>query len=192
MIESSIINKTTKKNWLIFSFSRMIILSVSRVLESSNCLANSSSLKDSSRKILQSNHETLIMNCIYKINRYRMSLFVIIDQTKFNIIFYVAFAFMTREHFSDYQWVLQQLKTLYDKLSLSFLTIFVIDCEKALTNAIRLKYLEIDHVFYICYINNNVLSHCKKKFEIKEAWKIFFNKWKAMMYVFTQQKYIDA
>ncbi len=157
-----------------------------------NCLANSSSLKDSFQKTLQFNHEALIMNCIYKTNRYRMFLFVITDQTKLNIIFYVAFVFMIKKHLSNYEWILQQLKTLYVKLSLSFLTIFVIDCEKALINAIRLKYSEVDHVFCIWHINNNVLSHCKRKFEIKEAWEIFFNEWKAMMYVLTQQKYIDA
>jgi hypothetical protein len=132
------------------------------------------------------------MNCIYKKNRYRMFLFVITDQTKLNIIFYVAFVFMIIEHFSNYEWILQQLKTLYVKLSFSFFTIFVIDCEKALINAIRLKYSKIEYVFCIWLINNNVLSHCKKKFEIKEIWKIFFNKWKTMMYAFTQQKYIDA
>jgi hypothetical protein len=132
----------------------------------------------------------LMMKCIYKINRYRMSLFVIIDQTELNIIFYVAFVFMTHEHFSNYKWILQQLKIIYVKLSLSFLTIFVIDCEKTLTNAIRLKFSEIDHVFWIWHINNNVLSHCKRKFDIKKFWKTFFDEWKAMMYVFIQQKYI--
>ncbi len=132
------------------------------------------------------------MNCIYKTNWYRMFLFVIINQTKLNIIFYVAFVFMIKEHLSNYEWVFQQWKTLYIKLSLSFFTIFVFDCEKALINAIKLKYSEVDHVFCIWHINNNVLSHCKRKFEIKEAWKIFFNEWKAMMYALTQQKYIDA
>jgi hypothetical protein len=189
MIESSIISKTTTKSWLIFSllsFFASSCLSLSRVvLLTFACL-----LKNSSQKTLQSNHEILMMNCTYKTNRYRMSLFVITDHTKLNIIFYVAFVFMTHEHISNYEWVLQQLKIIYVKLSLSFLTIFVIDCEKALTNAIRLKFSEIDHVFCIWHINNNVMSHCKRKFDIKEVWKTFFDEWKAMMYVSTQQKYI--
>ncbi len=194
MIENSIISKTTTKNWLIFSFAE-ICLELSFFV--SNCLSLfrvvlltfACLLKDFSQKILQSNHEVLMMNCIYKTNRYRMSLFVITDQTKLNIIFYVAFVFMTHEHISNYEWILQQLKIIYVKLSLSFLTNFVIECEKALTNAIRLKFSEIDHVFCIWHINNNVLSHCKRKFDIKEIWETFFDEWKAMMYVFIQQKY---
>jgi hypothetical protein len=59
-------------------------------------------LKDSSQKILQSNSKVLIMNCIYKTNRYRMSFFVITDQTTINIIFYVAFVFMCQKKLKTY------------------------------------------------------------------------------------------
>jgi hypothetical protein len=121
-----------------------------------------------------------------------MSLFVIFDQTTLNNFFYVTFAFIVSEHLMNYQWVMPQLKALYVKLSLSFLTMMTIDCEKTLINAIRMKFSNVEHVFCTWHINNNVLSHCKRKFDIVEIWETFFNEWKAIMYVSTQQKYLDA
>jgi hypothetical protein len=132
------------------------------------------------------------MNCIYKINRYRMSFFVITDQTTINIIFYVAFVFMYQKKLKNYIWVLLQLKNLYVKLSLSFSVIMTTDCEKALTNAIRLKFSQINHVFCIWHINNNVLINCKRAFDSKKAWETFFDEWKAMMYASSEAEYNTA
>ena len=42
------------------------------------------------------------MNYIYKINKYKMSLLIIIEVTCLNISFFVAFYFMKNESFSDY------------------------------------------------------------------------------------------
>ena len=42
------------------------------------------------------------MNVIYKTNRYKISLLIIIDVICLSIIFYVAFYFMKRENYSDY------------------------------------------------------------------------------------------
>ena len=43
-----------------------------------------------SKKILLHNEKTFILNCIYKINRYFMSLIIEIEITNLNILFYVA------------------------------------------------------------------------------------------------------
>lgn len=88
--------------------------------------------RKSAQKILQESHEALVMDCIYKTNRYAMPLFVI----TINITFYVAFVFIAHEYTGDYQWVLQRLKLLYQKLSLPALTVIATDCERALANAL--------------------------------------------------------
>jgi hypothetical protein len=54
-----------------------------------------------------------VMNCTYKINKYKMSLFIVSDQIVLHKIFYVAFCFMTKKKQNDYVWVLKQLKRLY-------------------------------------------------------------------------------
>ena len=44
--------------------------------------------------ILHKNFEIIIINYIYKINKYRISLFIIINHTTLNINFYIVFAFL--------------------------------------------------------------------------------------------------
>ncbi len=54
-------------------------------------------LRKSSQIILKINYEVLIMNCIYKTNKYKMFLMMIFDQIALHKIFYVAFCFMTKK-----------------------------------------------------------------------------------------------
>ncbi len=42
------------------------------------------------------------MNCIYKINHYKLSLLIIFKVTALNISFYIAFVFMLHEIIDDY------------------------------------------------------------------------------------------
>ncbi len=139
-------------------------------------------IKESCQFILKINHEVLVLDCTYKINRYKMSLLIISDQTKLHINFYVAFCFMSRKKMSDYFWTLNQLKTLYARLKLSRSIVFVIDMKKDLMIARYLIFSDSNHLLCIWHINNNVLVNCKKEFNIKEAWKKFFSEWKQMMY----------
>ncbi len=54
------------------------------------------------QKLLRENFEILIMNCIYKINKYKMLLLIIINVTSLNIFYYVIFCFMKDESFNNY------------------------------------------------------------------------------------------
>jgi hypothetical protein len=86
--------------------------------------------KESSQIILETNYEILIMNCIYKTNKYKMFLMIIFDQIELHKIFYVTFCFMFKEKQNDYVWIMKQLKVLYEKLKFSDSTIFVIDMKR--------------------------------------------------------------
>jgi len=55
------------------------------------------------QKLLCLNMKILTMNCIYKTNKYKMSLFIIIEIIVLNIIFYVVFCFMKSENYNDYE-----------------------------------------------------------------------------------------
>lgn len=44
----------------------------------------------------------LIMNCIYKRNKYRMSLFTIVEHISIDITFYVDFAFLESKRSKNY------------------------------------------------------------------------------------------
>jgi hypothetical protein len=116
-----------------------------------------------------------VMNCTYKINKYKMSFFIVSNQIALHKIFYVAFCFMTKKKQNDYVWVLEQLKRLYQQLQFSDSTILLTNMKKDLMNDCRLIFLESNHLLCLWHINNNVLINCKKKFIIKETWKKFFS-----------------
>ncbi len=86
--------------------------------------------RESSQIILKTNYEVLIMNCIYKTNKYKMLLMIIFDQIELHKIFYVAFCFMFKEKQNDYVWIMKQLKALYEKVKLSDSTIVVTDMKR--------------------------------------------------------------
>ncbi len=58
--------------------------------------------KGSSQEILRFNFEVLIMNCIYKTNKYKMLLMIVFNQIALHKTFYVAFCFMIKEKQNDY------------------------------------------------------------------------------------------
>ncbi len=52
--------------------------------------------------MLKHNSEILIMNCIYKINHYKMLLLIIIEIIVLNIFFFVEFCFIKVEKTANY------------------------------------------------------------------------------------------
>ena len=63
--------------------------------------------RKSSQKILKFNHEVLILDAIYKMNKYKFSLFVIIEVTVLNSSFYVNFVFIKSKYILNYVWVIK-------------------------------------------------------------------------------------
>lgn len=54
----------------------------------------------------------LIMDCIYKTNRYRYPLLEIVDVTSTELTFPVAFVFMNHEYKDNYTWAMERLKNV--------------------------------------------------------------------------------
>ena len=116
--------------------------------------------QSSCRDMLTCNSEILIMNCIYKINCYKMSLLIIIEVIALNIFFFVEFCFMTVEKTVNYVWVLKQLKLLYTEFDLSDSTMILTDCERDLINALQSVFRESSHLLCNWHIDKNVLVNC--------------------------------
>ncbi len=66
-------------------------------------------IKNIFKQMLKINWEMLIINCIYKINRYKLSLLVITGMIALNTNFYITFAFILNKTTKNYVWVLKQL-----------------------------------------------------------------------------------
>ena len=127
-------------------------------------------IKKISKKLLKINSKILIMNCIYKINRYKLSLLVIFEITALNISFYIAFVFMLHEIADDYIWVLKQLKAVYRKLSLNDSEVNIIDRDSELILISHRVFSTIRHTLCIWHIDKNVLVNCKGLFAIEQNW----------------------
>ncbi len=147
--------------------------------------------KKSSQIILRTNYEVLVMNCIYKTNKYKMSFFIINDQIVLHKSFYVAFCFMSKKKQNDYMWVLQQLRDLYANWKFliqqsysstwkrvswkSWLIVLLIDMKRFYECLSFDFFLKLNHLLCLWYINNKILINCKKHFIIKEIWNKFFS-----------------
>ena len=55
------------------------------------------------KKILCKNFEIFVMNCIYKINKYDMSLMIIMSHIAINISFYIDFAFLKKKEQKNFE-----------------------------------------------------------------------------------------
>ena len=118
-----------------------------------------------------------------------MFLLMISDQIVMIINFYVAFCFTVKKTNFDYCWILTQLKILYMRLKLFNPMIIVTNMKKTLIFDIETIFSEINHVFCLWHINNNVLANCKKSFDTKKNWDFFFTVWKTMIYFFSEKEF---
>jgi hypothetical protein len=135
-------------------------------------------VKMSSEILLKINYEVLIMNCTYKTNRYKLSLLIISEQIAMHINFYVTFCFMQTKITTDYSWILQQLRALYAKLKLFDSIVIVTNMKRELMIVIDLNFSDVNHLLCLWHINHNVMINCKRAFDTKEEWDIFFADWK--------------
>ena len=143
-------------------------------------------ISKNSQTLLIQYYEVLIMNFTYKINKYKISLLIIIEVTFSNIIFYVAFCFMKNENFDDYLWIMNVLIRLFDFFDILYLITTVIDDDKALSSALfrvfAKKNHRVNHILCIWHINQNVIVNCKKYFLTMKEWMTFYERWKIVVY----------
>ena len=135
--------------------------------------------------LLLKNFEVLIMNCIYKTNKYKMFLLIIIDVISLNIIFYVEFCFMKDENFSDYVWAFRVLRDLYIRLQLESSKVILSNDDKTFASTITQTYDvdEMKHELCVWHIEKNVIEYCKRYFVNIEKLDIFMKSFKALIYV---------
>ncbi len=134
-------------------------------------------------ELLKNNWKILLMNCIYKIDKYKFSLFVIVDHISLSITFYVDFAFLTKETKKNYIWMLKTLQKYFKKENIFISNVLMTNRDLKLINVLHLIFLIVKHFLCVWHVNKNVLTHCKSDFIIKETWKKFYSKWQTMMYV---------
>ena len=89
--------------------------------------------------------EVFLLDCIYKTNKFKMPLLIIVGSTSLNTSFYVAFVFLRHEQEENFCWALQYLKAAIDTSCQS--AVLVIDRDLALMNIIASIFLDTAHLF---------------------------------------------
>lgn len=139
------------------------------------------------QKILLENSELLIMNCTYKINRYKMPLLIITGVTNLNTYFYVTFCFLKSEHIEDFVWALEAVRALYIKLGLSSSEVIITDGDKAISGALHQVFgSTTKHLLCIWHLEKNIAENCSQYFEIKEDMEAFMKDFKQLFYIATE------
>jgi histone-lysine N-methyltransferase SETD2 len=133
-------------------------------------------------ELLKNNWKVLLMNCIYKINKYKLSLLVIVDHISLNTTFYVDFAFLTKEMKKNYIWMLETFQKYLREENIFISDVLMTNRDLRLINVLHLIFFTVKHLLCVWHVNKNVLTHCKSDFIIKEAWEKFYSKWQTMMY----------
>ncbi|KAH9750386.1 protein FAR1-RELATED SEQUENCE [Citrus sinensis] len=139
--------------------------------------------------LLKAFPSVLIMDCTYKVNKYKFSLLEIVGVTSTAMTFNVGFAYLESEREDNYIWALERLKTIMQDDILP--TMIVTDRELALMNAIEKIFPSATNLLCRWHISRNVLANCKKLFETNERWEAFNSSWNVLVFSATEQEYIQ-
>ena len=139
-----------------------------------------------SERISKISWDVILLDCTYKTNHYRMPLCVISGVTGLNTSFYIGFAFVSFETYTDYRWVLSCLREFYVEGDIPDPIFAGTNCEKALIRALEIVFPRTEHGLCIWHVDKNVLANCKPSFDTEEAWEAFYDDWHKVLYASTE------
>ena len=135
-------------------------------------------INKTSMNMLRVNEKVMIINCIYKINRYRMSLIVCTEIICLNTSFYAKQAFFKDEKLKNYKWFFAIIKNLYKHLNISLSIVWLSNDEFNIFAAIAKEISSIvKHTLCVWHLKQNIAINCKKYFSTNEIWFVFFDEY---------------
>jgi hypothetical protein len=104
----------------------------------------------------------LLLDCMYKTNKFKMPLLNIVGTTSLNSTFHIIFSFLFKETEEDYIWALHQLKGLY--INHMKTEVMIMDHDIALMNALHIEFPFVVCHLCIWHVEENVLKHASEYF----------------------------
>ncbi len=130
---------------------------------------------------LQAYPDTLLLDCTYKTNKYKMPLLDIIGVDACHRSFCIAFAFLSSEGEEDYLWVLDGLKSIYKDRNTRLLSVILTDRCLACMNAVSTCFPDSISLLCLWHANKAVLRNCQPAFLREqgglESWNEFYSFW---------------
>ena len=138
-------------------------------------------------ELLRAFPQVLLMDCTYKITKYKYPLMEIVGVTSTGMTFCVACAFVPAEKEENYTWVCETLRSLMDERS--YPNVIVTDRDMALMNAIDRTFPQTTHLLCRWHISRNVLANCKKHMLKKAICDDFLTEWNQAMYAPSEEMF---
>ena len=105
----------------------------------------------------------LLINSIYKINKFDLSLINFVSISALDWTFYIDDCFMKKNE-SSFIWMLWWLKMIYLKItSLYHSTTMIIDADNVLISVLSTVFPHMNHLLCIWHVQKNVLAYIKNK-----------------------------
>ncbi|KIV98474.1 uncharacterized protein PV09_09719 [Verruconis gallopava] len=111
--------------------------------------------------IYKENFDVLILNCTYKTNRYNYPLLDLVSYTRMNTTFNLGLCFQHNKTQDDYEWTLEQLKTIFHANHIKALNVFVTDRDLALLRALASTFPSVPTLLCYWHVNKNVLTRAQ-------------------------------
>jgi hypothetical protein len=108
------------------------------------------------RKLFMANLKILILDLIYRTNRYKMPLVNIIGIISYNKSFWAGSAFISSEKVLDFEYVFKIIKKVYDIAKLPYPITFVTDGDSHIVIAMGRIFFNVNHIFCIWHVNGNI------------------------------------
>lgn len=133
--------------------------------------------------------EVPLLDCTYKMNRFKMPLLVMVGISYLNTTFYLGFAFLAEEKEEDYKWALEQVREIYSDFTISRPEMVVIDRDTTLLNALDSIFPESSTILCSWHINKNVLAKVNTFFPQEEERTAFMVGWGKLLNTETEAEY---
>jgi transposase-like protein len=117
-------------------------------------------------------YRVLLIDCIYKTNRYNMPLLHFVGTTPIGKYFSIAFCFLSGEKEDDYEWAINQFGNKVLPTVEGLLTgpeVIITDNDTALKTVLKRAFPETPQLLCLWHINKNVLTHAQKAW-VREGW----------------------
>jgi hypothetical protein len=135
--------------------------------------------------LLQEYPHILLLDCTYKVNRFKLPLLNIIGSTNINTTFFVAFCFMLQEKEEDYMWAMTQLRNILIQPGFQLPSVIVTDRELAAMNAIREVFPTVRSLLCSWHVFKCVEGKASKYYgestEEQEAKEGFLKAWNSLV-----------
>ncbi|TYH42281.1 hypothetical protein ES332_D11G053800v1 [Gossypium tomentosum] len=121
----------------------------------------------------------LIVDAMYKTNKYDLPFVQIVGVTSTNKTFSIAFFFIINEKEENYNWALTCLKLTLEECM--YQRVIVTDRELALMNACQQVFPDATRLLCRWHITENIKKHCRQSIKLQHDWDSFRAMWNVLV-----------